>query len=77
MKTLPIAVFKSRFSHVLEQVKQGEEIVISYGKQKEKVAVIIPFKNYQKKKRHLGLLAKGKFKIHPNFSMTESELIGE
>jgi antitoxin (DNA-binding transcriptional repressor) of toxin-antitoxin stability system len=76
MKTLNVGVLKSRFSEVLEHIKKGEEIVISFGKKKEKIAVIIPFKDYQKGKRKLGLLqGKAKCSIGTDFEMTEEELL--
>jgi len=47
MKTMQIGDFKAQFSKVLEEVKQGEEIIISYGKQKRNVAVIIPYEEFR------------------------------
>ncbi len=43
MQTLTIGELKGRFSEVLEKVKLGEKIVISYGKKREKVAVFFPY----------------------------------
>ena len=49
METVSIGKLKARFSEVLERVRQGEQIVISYGKKREKVAVIIPYsENFHK-----------------------------
>ena len=39
MKTLPVGEFKSKFSEVLENVKKRDEIAISFGKKKEKIAM--------------------------------------
>ena len=44
MQNVTIGEFKARFSHLLNLVKQGEEIVISYGRRKERVAVVIPYR---------------------------------
>ena len=78
MTTLTIGKLKSQFSSVLEQVKRGQEVVISYGKKKEKIAVIIPYRRYRSSKqpRKLGLL-KGKAKcvITPDFALTDEEFL--
>ncbi len=76
MKTLPVGEFKSRFSEVLDEVKTGEEIIITYGRKKENVAVIIPYKNYEKKNIiTLGLLKNKQMKISNDFEMTAEELL--
>ena len=78
MQNVTIGEFKSRFSHLLNLVRQGEEIVISYGKKKEKVAIVIPFRGESDKKesRHIGILkGKGTYKIKDNFKMTEEEFL--
>lgn len=78
MKTLPVGELKSRFSEVLNDVKSGEEIVITYGKKKESIAVIIPYKNFKKKNKiKLGLLSDKRMKIHQDFEMTEEELLNQ
>jgi antitoxin (DNA-binding transcriptional repressor) of toxin-antitoxin stability system len=76
MKTLPVGEFKSHFSEIIGKVKKGEEIAISYGKKKEKVAVLVPYLKYaQKSKRKLGLLEhKASFVIHPDFKISDDEL---
>lgn len=76
---MPVGEFKAHFSEAVEQVKRGEEIVISYGKKRENVAVLIPYKTYkQKHKVTLGVL-KGKASVAfaDDFEMTTEELIGE
>ena len=40
---MPAGEYKSHFSEVITAVKEGEQIVISYGKKRKKIAVIIPF----------------------------------
>lgn len=75
MKTLPVGELKTHFSEILSDVKSGEEIIITYGKKKENVAVIIPYSEYKKKNKiHIGLLKEKKMKIHDNFEMSEEEL---
>ena len=76
MKSLPVGELKTNFSEVLSDVKAGEEIVITYGKKKENIAVIIPYASYKKKNSiRLGLLKDKKIKIHDDFEMSEEELI--
>ncbi|RJQ62468.1 MAG: type II toxin-antitoxin system prevent-host-death family antitoxin [Desulfobacteraceae bacterium] len=77
MKTMTVGELKARFSEVLEMVRKGEEVVISYGKKKERVAVLLPFSHYgQGKKRKLGLL-KGRAScvIHKDFKITDEEML--
>ena len=55
-KTLTIGELKTNFSEVLEHVRQGETVVISYGRKKEKVAALIPYRDlHVAKPRSLGL----------------------
>jgi len=77
MKTLPVGEFKTHFSEVLDEVKTGAEIVITYGRKKENIAVIIPYKNFKERNRiKLGLLRDKKMKISDKFKMSAEELLG-
>jgi antitoxin (DNA-binding transcriptional repressor) of toxin-antitoxin stability system len=77
MKYLQVGEFKSKFSKVLEDLKKGEEITISFGKKREKIAVIIPYSKYKKNSvRKLGMLEKkASFKIKEDFSISDEELL--
>ncbi len=77
MKTMTVAEFKSQFSEVLQTLKSGEEIAVSYGKKHETIGVFMPFsKYYSQKPRKLGILnGKASFKIGTNFKMTEEEFL--
>ena len=78
MQHVTIGEFKARFSHLLDLVKQGEEIVISYGRRKEKVAVVIPYREEGRRKegRNIGILkGKGAYEIKDNFKITEEEFL--
>lgn len=76
MKTLPVGELKTHFSEVLNKVKSGAEIIITYGRKKENIAVIVPYSTYKKKNKiNLGLLRDKKMKIHEDFKMTEAELM--
>jgi antitoxin (DNA-binding transcriptional repressor) of toxin-antitoxin stability system len=74
---MPVGELKSHFSAVIEAVKNGEEIVISYGKKKKKIAVIVPFSQYAKENSvKLGLLKnKAKCEFSDDFEMTTEELV--
>ena len=77
MKTLQSAKVKTHFSSVLKDVEAGNEVAITYGKKKQTIAVIIPYKKWKKnQKRQLGTL-EGKISISfsKNFTMTDEELI--
>ena len=77
MKTLPLAEVKTNFSSLLKEVQTGSEIAISYGKKRETIAVIVPYKEYKRsKKRKLGTL-KGKMKVifEKDFPMNDTNLI--
>lgn len=76
MKTFPVGEFKTHFSEIIDQVRSGEEIIITYGKKKENIAVLIPYASYRTKKIQLGLLQDKTFKIHDDFKMTEEDLLG-
>ena len=77
MESINVGELKSRFSEVLERVRGGEEIIISYGKNRKRVAVIVPYSIYvPKKERELGLLKdKGECIIHHDFKITDEEML--
>ena len=77
MKTLQVGEFKSKFSKILQDVRHGEEIAVTYGKKKEKIAILVSFDKYKKKKkRRLGLLKnKASFEIKDNFEMSDNEIL--
>lgn len=77
MKVFQVGELKSKFSNVLDCIRKGEEITISYGKKKEKIAVIIPYSKYKKAKpRKLGILKnKASFEIHDDFMISDEELL--
>ena len=79
MKTMQIGELKSKFSQVIERVKHGEKIVVSYGKGKENVAVIVPYSEYKGTSAvQLGLLeGKASYEFAEDFEMNPEELVGE
>ena len=77
MQTLTIGELKAGFSEILKKIRSGEEIVISYGKKREKVAVLVPYSAYvSTPERSLGLL-KGRAGciIHDDFEISEKEML--
>ena len=77
MQTLTIGELKTGFSEVLKKIRSGEEIVISYGKKREKVAVLIPYSTYASTpERSLGLLKnRAECIIHDDFEISEEEML--
>jgi antitoxin (DNA-binding transcriptional repressor) of toxin-antitoxin stability system len=77
MKTIQAGELKKHFSEILKEIRNGEEFVISFGRKKEKIAVIIPYKNYQnKQERKLGILEGiASCHIHDDFEISEEEFL--
>jgi len=77
MHTMTVGEVKAHFSKALELVQQGEDIVISFGKKKEKIAVLVPFSHYERKpERRLGLLdGKASFSIKDDFKISDDEFL--
>jgi prevent-host-death family protein len=77
MQTLTIGELKAGFSEVLKKIRNGQEIVISYGKKREKVAVIVPYSSYiSTPERSLGLLEdRAGCIIHDDFEISEKEML--
>jgi antitoxin (DNA-binding transcriptional repressor) of toxin-antitoxin stability system len=79
MKTMTAAKLKAQFSAVVAELKQGREVVITYGRKKEPLATIVP----QSKMTHpnysieLGDLKNTgwSYKLN-NFDITPEELLG-
>ena len=78
MKTMPVGEFKTHFSRVIERVKRGEKIVVSYGKNRENIAVVVPYAEFKRTNCiKLGLLrGKASYAFKKDYSMTDEELVG-
>lgn len=79
MKTLTVAELKAHFSEVLSQMAaDGQPVAISYGRRKEKVAAIVPYKLLEEPRpRVLGpLQGRARFKLHKDFALSDEELLG-
>ena len=77
MEILKVGKLKRKFSHILQRVQAGEEIIISFGKKEKKIAVLVPYDKYiSDSPRPLGIL-KGKAKciIGDDFKISDEELL--
>lgn len=77
MKTLAVGELKARFSEVLQDIRMGQPVAIGFGKQKTKVAVILPYSQYvARSRRRLGILSGGvKVEFHEDFKITDEEFL--
>ena len=78
MKIMTVGELKAQFSEVLGQmVKNGEPIAISYGKKKEKIAAIIPYRQLRPQSgRPLGLMReRAGCVIHEDFALSDEEVL--
>ena len=74
---MTVGDLKSHFSEVLQDVKTGQEIAISFGKKKEIVAYLIPKTARRAIARQLGILKnKGTVTLREDYKMTEEEFLG-
>ena len=78
MKTMTAADFKANFSSVVDELKHGNKVLITYGRKKEPLATIIPQSQLKKPNYsvELGdLQSQGWTYALKDFEMTEEELI--
>ena len=79
MKTLSVAELKAEFSSVLDELKQGHEVAITYGRNKEPVGTIVPQAKMKAPDYSIklgDLKAKGWTCKMKDFEMTDEELLG-
>lgn len=76
---MQIGELKTHFSQVLERVRRGEKIVISYGRSRKNIAVIVPYSEYKGTNAiKLGFLrGKASYSFSDDFEMTPEELLGQ
>jgi len=77
MQVISVGDLKARFSEILNQVKKGQEIVISFGKQRKKVAVLMPYNQLKHRpQRKLGLLkGRASYRIRDDFKLSDEEIL--
>jgi hypothetical protein len=77
MKNMTVGEFKTRFSEVIDLVKSGERIAVTFGKKKSVVGYFLPELPEAKSKRTLGILqGKASVNFHPDFKISEEEFLG-
>lgn len=76
-KTMSIGEFKAHFSDVLDAVMAGQTVVVAYGRNRRKVAAMVPYSSLEKKRpRKLGtLVGKTKVRFSPDFKITDEDLL--
>ena len=73
---MSVGEFKTNFSEVIEQVKAGEKIAVTFGKKKQIIGYFIPESTTEKPKRKLGILAgKSEVIFEDDFEMSEEEFL--
>ncbi len=84
MKAMTVGDLKTQFSKVLDEVQDGEDIQVLYGRVKKPVAVLTRYESFCEnskthipKKRKLGLYAnKASFSEVGNSKITTEEFLG-
>ena len=77
MQTVQVGEFKARFSEIIEAVRAGETVVVSYGRSRKNVAALIPFDQLPAAQpRRLGILS-GHVRVTfaPDFEISDDELL--
>jgi len=76
MKTIAVGELKTQFSTILDEVRTGGRVSISYGRSKKPVAMIVPYEEPKPPKRKLGILdGKAKIVFKNDWAMTSEELL--
>ncbi len=77
MKTMTVGEFKARFSEALDAVREGETIVVSYGRNHRKVAAMVPYSEIKAaKRRPLGLLkSRARIRIGKDFGLSDDDFL--
>jgi uncharacterized protein YuzE len=74
MKTLTVGEFKAQFSSVIEMIKAGEEVEVTFGKQKEVIGVFKPKEKKKDARVKIGLLNNMKgYRMAKDFTETTFE----
>ena len=74
---MTVGEFKAHFSEVLEDIKSGIGVAVTYGKKKEIIGYFLLESGKSKTKRKLGPLeGKAQVIFNDNFVMTDEELLG-
>jgi len=76
--TLPIAEAKAQFADLIRTVEQGDEVVITRGVRRQRVAAIVPIDRWREsKKRRLGAVAHwGPIRFGDDWAISDDDLVG-
>lgn len=73
---MTVGEFKAQFSTVLDQIKQGETVVICHGRRREKIAALVPYRQITASERPLGLLQdRASCVIHEDFELDDAAFL--
>lgn len=73
---MSVAEFKSQFSKVIEWVKEGNKVAVTFGKKKEVVGYFIPRLPSSMKKRKLGIMeGKADAVFYEDYKISEEEFL--
>lgn len=73
---MSVGEFKTNFSQVIEEVKAGEKIAVTFGKKKQIIGYFLPENMNDKPKRKIGILAgKSEVIFGDDFEMSEEEFL--
>lgn len=77
MQTLQVSEFKARFSEMIDSVRAGETVVVAYGRNRKKVAALIPYDQLPTiQPRRIGTLASiASVSFSDEFNITDEELL--
>lgn len=77
MKIMTVGEFKAHFSEALDAVREGETIVVSFGRNHRKVAAMVPYSELEAaNQRPLGLLkSKARIRIADDFALTDDDFL--
>ncbi len=77
MNTLTVGELKANFSDVVSQILAGDSVAFSYGKKKEPIGMVVPFRDLKKKNKvKLGIWkGKAEIKFSKDFKMSDEEFL--
>ncbi|RQD64666.1 MAG: type II toxin-antitoxin system Phd/YefM family antitoxin [Desulfonatronovibrio sp. MSAO_Bac4] len=77
MQSVQVDEEQNELSQALKQVQtKKEKFLIEYGKSRKIVAMLVPYEKEKRQRQFGPYKDKGSFRMHDDFSMTESDLLG-
>lgn len=76
LKVMTVGKFKSAFSDVIEEIKKGNKIAVTYGKKKAVIGYFVPEIDADATERTLGILkGKASMELDASFKLTDEEFL--